>query len=180
MINQSLNELKLIAKSTGIKDYKNKSKDELTKILSEPEPKTNIEKIRKKINESRDRFFKPKIKEIRKNLYEIENKNNLSAQEIKEIEKNLFELKKNLSKLEKCYDYDDTEYKVMRDIRNLFGLSIDEDSYDPKKTVSPFNNNYIEYESKGDKDKILSFKEYLNMIRSYLSDITNDHKIQGE
>ena len=53
----------------------------------------------------------------------------------------------------------------MRDIRNLFGLSIDEDSYDPKKTVSTFNNNYIEYKIKGDKDKILSFKEYLNMIR---------------
>ena len=49
MINQSLNELKLITKSTGIKDYKNKSKDELTKILSEPEPKTNIENIRKKL-----------------------------------------------------------------------------------------------------------------------------------
>ena len=49
-----------------------------------------------------------------------------------------------------------------------------------KKTVSAFNNNYIEYESKGDKDKTLSIKEYPNMIRPYLSDIINDHKTQGE
>ena len=49
MISLSLNELKLIAKSRSIKDYKSKSKDELTKILSEPEPEINIEKIRKTI-----------------------------------------------------------------------------------------------------------------------------------
>ena len=42
------------------------------------------------------------------------------------------------------------------------------------------NSNYIEYESNGDKDKSLSVKEYLNIIRPYLSDITNDLKTQGE
>ena len=50
----SLNELKLVAENRGIKGYKYKSKDELIKILSEPEPKTSIEKIRKIFNESRD------------------------------------------------------------------------------------------------------------------------------
>ena len=35
MINLPLNKLKLIAKSRGIKDYKNKSKEYLTKLLSE-------------------------------------------------------------------------------------------------------------------------------------------------
>ena len=29
-------------------------------------------------------------------------------------------------------------------------------------------------------DKMLSIKEYLNMIKPYLSDIINDHKTQGE
>ena len=38
------------------------------------------------------------------------------------------------------------------------------------------NDNYNEYESNGDKDKNLSAKKYLNMIRPYLSDIINDHK----
>ena len=35
-------------------------------------------------------------------------------------------------------------------------------------------------ESKRNKDKILTPSEYLDMIRSYLSDIINDHKTQGE
>ena len=50
------------------------------------------------------------------------------------------------------------------------------------KTTSVFGNknDYIEYESKGDKEKILSVKEYLYMIRPYLSDMLNDHKSEGE
>ena len=51
---------------------------------------------------------------------------------------------------------------------------------EPKKIVSAFNNNYIQYESIGDKDKILSIKEYINIIRPYLSDIITDHKTEGE
>ena len=50
-------------------------------------------------------------------------------------------------------------------------LSIYEDYYKPIRTSSAFNCNYIEYESKGDKNKVLSAKEYLNIIRPYLSDI---------
>ena len=38
----------------------------------------------------------------------------------------------------------------------------------------------MEYESKGDKDKISSVKEYPDMMRPYLSDIINDHKTEGE
>ena len=59
-------------------------------------------------------------------------------------------------------------------------LSIDEYYFQPIKTNDAFNSNYIEYESKGDKNKTLSIKEYLNMIRPYLRDIINDHKTQGE
>ena len=49
-----------------------------------------------------------------------------------------------------------------------------------KKTISAFDNNYIQYESIGDKDKTLTIKEYLDMIRPYLSDVINDCKIQAE
>ena len=45
---------------------------------------------------------------------------------------------------------------------------------------SAFSNNYIEYESKGDKDKTLPIKVFLNKIKLYLRDIINDHKTQGE
>ena len=39
MINLSINELKLVAKNTGIKDYENKPEEDLIKILSESKPK---------------------------------------------------------------------------------------------------------------------------------------------
>ena len=58
----------------------------------------------------------------------------------------------------------------------MFNQSIDKDYYKPIKTNSAFNGNYIKYESNGDKNKNLSAKEYLNMVRPYLSDIINDHK----
>ena len=59
-------------------------------------------------------------------------------------------------------------------------MSIDEDYYKAIIANSGFNNNYIQYESKGNKDKILTVNEYLDIIRPNLSDIINDHKTQGE
>ena len=48
--------------------------------------------------------------------------------------------------------------------------------YQPIKTTSALNNNYIEYESKGDKDKKLLPTEYVSMIKPYLNDMINNHK----
>ena len=59
----------------------------------------------------------------------------------------------------------------------MFGLSISEDYYKPIIVNSAFNNNYIQYESKG--DKILTIEKYLSMIESYLVDMINDHKNKG-
>ena len=63
---------------------------------------------------------------------------------------------------------------------DLFDLPIDEYYYKPTRTSYVFNNSYIEYESIGDKEKTLTTKEYLDMIRLFLSNIINDHKTQGE
>ena len=56
-------------------------------------------------------------------------------------------------------------------------MSIDEDYYKPIITKGAFNNNYIQYESKGDKGKNLSIKKY--MIRPYVIDIIKGHKASG-
>ena len=48
------------------------------------------------------------------------------------------------------------------------------------KTKSVFNGNYIEYKTKRDKDENILPKEYLDMIRPYLSDMINDHKARRE
>ena len=99
---------------------------------------------------------------------------------MREIERNFLELEENLFKPEKYDDCDDTEYQGIRDVKDLFDLSINEDYYKPIITNGAFNNNYIQYESKGNKDKILTPSEYLDMIRPYLSDIIKDRKTQGE
>ena len=167
--------LSALKASESLKESENNFDDTKPKINFS---KSRIEKIKKRFNESRHKFFKSKINEIRRNLYEIENEKNLFAPKIKEIERNLIELEESLFKPKKYYDYDNTEYKGIRDVKDLFDLSIDEHYYKPIITNSAFNNNYIQYESKENKDKILTINEYLDMIRPYLSDIINDHKIK--
>ena len=183
MINLSLKELKVIAKMRAIKGYKGMSEDELLSALNLSETnfsKARIEKIKKEFHESRYKFFKSKINEIRRNLYEIGNEKNLFASIINEIRRNLLELEENLFKPKKYYDYDDIEYREIRNVKDLLDLSIDEDYYKPIITKGAFNNNYIQYDSKGDKGKNLSIKKHINMITPYLSDIINDHKTQGK
>ena len=187
----SSKELKAIEKISGIKGYKSMSKGELLSALTPSKPakkgikpetsfsKAKAEKIRKEFNESRCQFSKLKIKEIRKNLYETQNKKNPSESKIKEIERNLTELEENRSKIKNYYDYDDIEYRGIRNVRDLFDLSVHEDYYKPIIVRGAFNGNYIQYESKGDKGKNLSIKKYLNMMKPYLSNIINNHKTRG-
>ena len=61
----------------------------------------------------------------------------------------------------------------IRDIENLFNGNllkrvalnkIDKDYYKPIKTKSAFNNKYIEYESKGDKNKIFHLNNILILL----------------
>ena len=98
------------------------------KNFDDTKPKTNfskarIEKIRKEFNESTHEFSKSKINDIRRNLYETENEKNLFASKIKEIERNLLELEENLSKTKTYYDYDNTEYKRIKNVKDLFDIN---------------------------------------------------------
>ena len=56
----------------------------------------------------------------------------------------------------------------------MFKLSIDKDYYKPILVKSGYNNNYIQYESKG--DKILTLREYLALIEKYLRKLINYYK----
>ena len=53
--------------------------------------------------------------------------------------------------------------RLIRDIRTLF-----EQGEDYCKIINFWNNNYIEYESNGDKNRNLSLKEYFNKNEPYL------------
>ena len=96
---------------------------------------------------------------------------------MKKFEEFLKKLEEDINRLEK-HQYrnnKDLDYKGIRQIENLFDET-NEDYYKPIKTKGAFNNNYIEYESRGDKDKRLSIKEYLYMIMPYLEKMINNHK----
>ena len=55
---------------------------------------------------------------------------------------------------------------------------IDKDYYKPKLTKSGYNNNYVQYESKG--DKILTLGEYFTVIEKYLRESIEEYKLKGE
>ena len=114
-------------------------------------------------------------KKIKKELYEIEKKENLSDKEKEKIYDDLVELVKTLDKKEKYkyHDRDDLDYHGIRDIENLFGGIDDDDYYKPILVKISFKENYKYYESWGHKDKKLSVEQYLGMIKPYLSDLIN-------
>ena len=60
----------------------------------------------------------------------------------------------------------------------MFKLSINKDYYKPILVKTGYNNNYIQYKSKG--DKILTLKEYLALIEKYLRKLINYYKNKGE
>ena len=62
---------------------------------------------------------------------------------------------------------------IIRDIRTFFEQK-EEDYYKPKRVSNFWNNNYIEYESNGDKNRNLLFDEYLNKIETYLRNMIID------
>ena len=133
--------------------------------------KKRIETIRKKLKELRHKLSKTELKEIKKHLYNIENKKELL--ELETTKEYLDELDKKILKLDEYYD-DDFEFIGIENVQDLFKILI----YKPTIVKSGYNNNYIEYRSEG--DKILTVEEYLALIEPYLRELINDYKSKGE
>ena len=83
VLNVSLDKLNAIAKIRGIKGYKSTSEERLLNSINELESMkeseinfddARIEMIKDDFSKLRDRLYKTKIKDIRKDLYRIENK----------------------------------------------------------------------------------------------------------
>ena len=190
MRGQSRDELEQIAKIRRIRNYEEMSKEEL--IISLLKSKQSIAKlfnnnldddkindIRRILNRLKDILPKRYRKEIKEKLYEIEHNENLSEAEKEENDEYLRKLVRILNDKEDhspC-DRDDLDYYGIRDIENLFDEASEEDYYKPILVKSSFKGNYKYYESRGDKEKRLSVKQYLNKITSHLYDLINDHRI---
>ena len=83
-------------------------------------------------------------------------------------EENIIKKIRNLFRLEK--ETKGIKDKILKDIKNLF-----EEYYEPVRVNNFWSNNFTEYKNNSDKNGILSVEEYLDKIRPYLKDITNDH-----
>ena len=189
MRDQSRDEFERIAK-IRIKNFEEMSKKGLITSLLKSEQSIaelfannldddKISNIRKILNRLRDILPKRYRKEIKKKLYEIENKENISEAEKEENDEYLRKLLRNLNNKEKYspLDRDNFDYNEIRDIENLFDEVSKEDYYKPILVKSSFKGNYKYYESRGDKEKRLSVKQYLNKITPHLYDLINDHRI---
>ena len=121
--------------------------------------KERIDIIREFLKDLSYKLSKSELKEIKTNLYNIEKRKQFN---LKRTNKYLGELDKKILELDRYdQDYDDYEYKGVRNVRDLFELSVNEDYYKPKLTKSGYDNKYTQYESKG--DRILSIQEYLSL-----------------
>ena len=168
--------IELLAKKRNIKNYKSKSSDRLYNIFNkQSKNKKRIDDVREELKNPKYNISKSESKDIKRNLYNIEKQRKIS---LKKTSKYLDELDERILRLDKYHDYDDFEYKGIKDIENLFKISIDKGYYKPKLNKSGYNKNYAQYESKG--DKILSLKEYLNLIEKYLREILEEYKQKAE
>ena len=134
-----------------------------------------IDDIKNELKNPTYNISKSESKDIKRTLYNIEKRNVVGS---KKTNKYLDELDKKIVKSDKYHDYNNYEYNGIKDIKDLFELSIDEDHYKPILVKSGYNNNYVQYESKG--DKILTIKEYLTLIEKYLRKLINQCKNEDE
>ena len=168
--------IELLARKRNIKNYKSKSSDKLYKIFKkQSKNKKRIDDIREELKDPTYNISRSESKDIKRTLYNIEKRKKISS---RETSKYLDELDKRILKLDKYHDYDDYESKGIKDIEDLFKISIDKDYYKPKLTKSGYNNNYVQYESKG--DKILTLSEYFTIIEKYLRESIEEYKLKGE
>ena len=141
--------VQLVAKKRHIEDYQNKSNDSLYKIFKkQSKNKERIDNIREELKNPLYNISKKESKDIKSTLYNIEKTKKISS---KKPSKYLDKLDKRIFELDKYQDYDDYEYKRIKNIGDLFKITIDKDYYQPKLVNSGYKNNYIQYESKGDR-----------------------------
>ena len=173
--NKSIDELQKIAGLRRIKNYDNLTKEDLifSLLKSESNPaernymeyfnNSTIDEIKSKINDIRlilsrlgNIVTKNDRKKIKKELYEIEKRQNLSDNEKEKIYDHLVKLANTLDKKEEHNhrDHDDLGYFGIRELEKLFDdIDIDDDNYyKPVLNRSSFKNNYEYYEIREDKD----------------------------
>ena len=184
----SRDELEQITKIRRIKNYEDmkkedliicllKSKESIAELFNDNRYDNEISDIGRILNILRDILPKKDRKEIKDKLYETEHQRNISEEEQEKNDEYVRKLIRVLNTKEKygSCNRDDFHYDGITDIQILFGQTSNEDYYKLIFVKSSHRGNYKYYESNGDKEKILSVKQYYNKITPYLYDWINDH-----
>ena len=101
--------IELLAKKINIMNYKTRSSDKIYNIFKkQSKNKKRIDDIREELKNSKHLISKSEIKNIKKNLYNIEKQRKIS---LKKTSKYLDELDKRILSLDKCND-DDDDYDI--------------------------------------------------------------------
>ena len=102
-----------------------------------------------------------------RNLFRLEKESKAIKGKIPRDIRNVFRLEK---------ENKATKDIKLRDIRNLSKNEEEEKCHKVVRWNNFWSSNYIEYESNGERNKVLSVEEYLNEIRPYLKHIVNNLK----
>ena len=144
-----------MAKKRHIKDYQNKSSDSLSKIFKkQSKNKERIDNIREELKSPLYDISKKESKDIKSNLYTIEKTKKIST---KKTSKYLDKLDKRIQELDKYKDYDDYEYKGIKNI--VIGEPI---------------------LIKSSLDKPITLYEYFDLVEERLIDLIKEHRDQEE
>ena len=151
-----------------------KSQQKLIKSIKKQQKLTKQTKSQRELIKSQRKLKKQQTssntRKIRKPLYNIDKKiNNTNDEDFIENIKDLFN-----NKLDKKINNNNTNDDYIENIRDLFSIL----DYEPVLIKSGFDNNYLEYMSNG--NNLLSFNEYLELIKPYLYDLINVYKAKGE
>ena len=197
--------LKTIAKLREIKNYNNLTREDLiyTLLRSEEAPQENNylryldnilnSELEKSINNARVLTAKlgniltnKERKTIRDELYRLEDAKLKNTERERAIAY-LINLTRDLENKQKYHHsaYHDQNYYGIKDIEHLFNETID-DYYKPILVRFAFDNNFEEYEIRGDKHKNLTLKEYLatttpqvaNLIKEKKNSTQDEQKVQ--
>ena len=191
----SLDDLKRIAKLRSSKNYGNLSKEDLIYTIlrsekslyennylnyirnnTDDEIKEKINIIRIELAKLGDVIAKKDRDIIKKELYEIENKTELTNTEKDRTHNCLIKIVNDLSEKNKYRHtgYDDHDYYGIRDIELLYNNP--DDYYRPILAKQAYNEKYSYYVSRGDKTKELSLKQCIDKVIPYLSELKDEKK----
>ena len=147
--------VQLVTKKRHIEVYKNKSNDSLYKIFKkQSKNKERIDNIREELKNPLYNISKKESKDIKSTLYTIEKTKKIST---KKTSKYLDKLDKRIQELDKYKDYDDYEYKRIKNTAIGKPILI-----------------------KSSLDKPITLYEYFNLVKERLIDLMKEHRDEEE